>query len=79
MGQQCDHCLTVYPIDAERCPGCGPRNSIDHAVAKLAANQDTCPHEQITPTQVGGYTCNRCGLYLFRKPGESYKPYPATQ
>jgi hypothetical protein len=39
----------------------------DKAAAERAriALQPSCEHVELTPTQVGGFTCNRCGLFLF--------------
>jgi hypothetical protein len=33
--------------------------------------QAACEHAKLTPTQVGGFTCDDCGLYLFRRPTET--------
>jgi hypothetical protein len=35
--------------------------------------QAACGHGRLSPTEVGGFTCDDCGLYLFRKPGEPYR------
>ena len=36
--------------------------------AREMADQANCDHRKLTRTIVGGFTCNRCGLYLFNLP-----------
>jgi hypothetical protein len=35
-------------------------------------DQGNCDHLKLTRTIVGGFTCNRCGLYLFHLPDEQH-------
>jgi hypothetical protein len=66
MPNHCYHCSTSYPPNAERCSRCGL--TPEHAAGSAKpVDQSSCPHSELAAAIVGGYTCGRCGLYLFRK------------
>jgi hypothetical protein len=65
---RCYHCQTIYSANDTRCPRCGlsPEDSRYNETARRIARQAGCPHTGRTPTTVGGFTCDDCGIYLFR-------------
>jgi hypothetical protein len=40
--------------------------------ARKMADQGNCDHRKLTRTIVGGFTCKRCGIYLFHLPDEEH-------
>jgi hypothetical protein len=38
---------------------------------EIVSLQPVCPHIDLVASEAGGFVCQRCGLYLFRRPTET--------
>ena len=73
---RCYHCSNSYPSYLPECPKCGLAPEIertsDAELEKLHNDrveaQAACSHPAVTPSIVGGGTCDLCGVYLFHLP-----------
>jgi hypothetical protein len=64
----CDDCK-MY-AHGQLCVWCGSELEREEEETVAAINltrQANCGHTDLTPTEVGGFRCNRCGRYLFRR------------